>query len=85
MEVAQPFAGRKEVVCSSTPAGLIAMSVHLGPYDRLPEAGRFVGVHSAGLRADWEVLEVYRHWYDDPSKFRTDVHYLVQSIDLSTD
>src|SRR5882724_10163235 len=38
VEVAQPFAGSEEVVCSSTPAGLVAMAVHLGPYDRPPEA-----------------------------------------------
>jgi len=38
-------------------------------------------VHSARLRADWEV---YGHWHDDPSKLRTDVYYLVQSVDEST-
>src|ERR1700693_5709818 len=38
VEVSQPFAGNDRVVCSSTPAGLVATAAHLGPYNRLGEA-----------------------------------------------
>src|SRR5712691_8238825 len=42
VEVAQPFAGNDRVVCSSTPAGLVATTAHLGPYNRLGEAHKAV-------------------------------------------
>src|ERR1700693_4851403 len=38
VEVAHPFAGNERVLCSSTPAGLVATAAHLGPYDRLGAA-----------------------------------------------
>jgi len=71
VEVAQPFAGSEEVVCSSTPAGLVAMAVHLGPYDRLPEAHvairRWYTAHGYVLIG--RCWEVYGHWHDDPRSF----------------
>jgi effector-binding domain-containing protein len=81
VEVDQPFAGDGRVVCSNTPAGMVATAVHMGPYDRLG------GAHAAIVRwcsenghvpagPNWEV---YGHWEDDPSKLRTDVFYLLQT------
>ena len=80
VEVFQPFSGDGQVVCSSTPAGMVATTTHLGPYNRLGEA------HAAILKwcsdrghalagPNWEV---YGHWTDDPSQLRTDVFYLLQ-------
>jgi effector-binding domain-containing protein len=82
VEVFQPFAGNDRVSCSSTPAGMVATTAHLGPYNRLYEA------HGAILRwcsdqghalagPNWEV---YGHWDDDPSQLRTDVFYLLQDV-----
>ena len=80
VEVFQPFAGNDRVVCSSTPAGMVATATHLGPYDRLGEAHAAIrqwcsdqGHALAG--PNWEV---YDHWNDDPSQLRTDVFYLLQ-------
>jgi len=80
VEVFQPFSGDGQVVCSSTPAGMVATTAHLGPYDRLGEAHAAIlkwcsdrGHALVGL--NWEV---YGHWSDDPSQLRTDVFYLLQ-------
>ncbi|HZY88133.1 MAG TPA: GyrI-like domain-containing protein [Gemmataceae bacterium] len=80
VEVTQPFAGDGEVICSSTPAGLVATAAHLGPYDRLGEAHtavrRWCAGHGHALAGPcWEL---YGHWDDDPAKLRTDVFYLLQ-------
>jgi effector-binding domain-containing protein len=81
VEVSQPFAGNDQVVCSSTPAGLVATTAHLGPYHRLGEAHAAIckwceenGHALAG--PNWEV---YGHWDDDPAKLRTDVFYLLRA------
>jgi effector-binding domain-containing protein len=80
-EMDQPFTGNDRVVCSSTPAGLVATTVHLGPYHLLG------GAHDAILKwcaANGHTLagpswEVYGHWTDDPAQLRTDVFYLLQA------
>ena len=38
VEVTHQFTGDGEVVCSATPAGTVATTVHVGPYDRLGDA-----------------------------------------------
>jgi effector-binding domain-containing protein len=80
-EVAQPFTGNDRVVCSSTPAGLVATTAHLGPYHLLGEAHAAIckwcseqGYTFAG--PNWEV---YGHWEEDPAKLRTDVYYLLKA------
>jgi effector-binding domain-containing protein len=82
-EVAQPFDGNERVFCSSTPAGRVAMTTHLGPYNRLGEAHdaihRWCAANGHALAGpSWEV---YGHWVDDPAKLRTDVFYLLQGAD----
>jgi effector-binding domain-containing protein len=80
VEVFQPFAGNDRVVCSSTPAGMVATAEHIGPYERLGEAHtaihKWAKAHSQALaRPCWEV---YGHRNDDPAKLRTDVYYFLQ-------
>jgi effector-binding domain-containing protein len=79
-EVFQPFAGNGRVVCSSTPAGLVATAAHLGPYARLGEAHAAIHRWCAenGHTLAGPSWEVYGHWDDDPAKLRTDVFYLLQ-------
>ena len=36
VELHEPFADRADVVCSATPAGLVATAAHFGPYQGLP-------------------------------------------------
>jgi effector-binding domain-containing protein len=83
--VDQPFTGNERVVCSSTPAGLVAMTEHVGPYDRLDGAHKAIrdwcaahGQSSAG--PNWEI---YGHWNDDPNQLITEVYYLLQGGDKS--
>ena len=78
-EVQAPFTGDGNVVCSATPAGLVATTIHMGSYGRLNEAH--------GAIRDWCIAngrkhggtnwEIYGHWSDDPAQVRTDVFYLL--------
>jgi effector-binding domain-containing protein len=80
VEVFQPFVGNDRVICSSTPAGMVATAAHIGPYNRLGETHdaihKWCKQHSHELiRPCWEV---YGHWNDDPAQLRTDVFYLLK-------
>jgi len=86
VELEAPFAGHGEVVGSTLPAGLVAKTVHFGPYNQLHGAHQAIrdwcanhGYAPAG--PNWEV---YGHWEDawnsDPSKIRTDVFYLLRPV-----
>jgi effector-binding domain-containing protein len=80
VEVLQPFTSNQRVVCSSTPAGLVATTAHFGPYSRLGDAHHAVqkwcSDHSyTPAGPSWEV---YGHWTDDESQLRTDVFWLLQ-------
>jgi effector-binding domain-containing protein len=83
VELANPAAVSGELVSSSTPAGMVAMTTHFGPYQLLGNAHRAIrdwcaaGGH-AMAGPNWEF---YGHWIDewnrDPSKIRTDIYYLL--------
>jgi effector-binding domain-containing protein len=72
-----------ELVSSSTPAGTVATTTHLGPYQLLGSAHRAVVDWCTGQNyklagPNWEI---YGHWIDewnrDSAKIRTDVFYLL--------
>jgi effector-binding domain-containing protein len=72
--------GDGDVFASMTPAGLVATTEHVGPYDRLGDAHaairdwcRHQGHAVAG--PNWEI---YGHWIDDHAQPRTDVFYLLK-------
>ena len=79
-QVLAPFTSTSDVVCSTTPGGMVATATHVGPHYRLHET------HNA-IR-DWcrennrtmagPNWEVYGHWSDDPDQLQTDVFYLLQ-------
>jgi effector-binding domain-containing protein len=84
VEVAAQFEEAEGVVRSATPAALVASVTSLGPYERL---GLAHGAVHAWCRANGHRLagpnwEVYGHWLPegntDPTRIRTDVHYLVR-------
>jgi len=80
VEVSQPFPGNDHIVASCTPAGLVATTAHIGPYNRLGDAydalHRWVKANGYTLAGpSWEV---YGHWEDDPAKLRTDLYLLLQ-------
>lgn len=80
VKITAPFESAAEVICSATPGGRVATTVHIGPYEKLAEA------HSA-LR-NWckdnshscagPVWEIYGHWNDNPDQLQTDVFYLLK-------
>ncbi len=85
VEMDGPFAGHGDVVASATPAGLVAVATHYGPYGQLHGAHR--AIHS-WCNANGRTLagpswEVYGHWQDewnrDPTKIRTDIFYLLDA------
>jgi effector-binding domain-containing protein len=75
IEVAEPFEHVRDLVCSQMPRGEVAMTVHWGAYQHLPEAHQAVirwCQANERLRAGprWEV---YSDWHDDPELLRTEV------------
>jgi DNA gyrase inhibitor GyrI len=79
VEVTSHFEPSGEVRATETPAGEVAMAVHVGPYDRLGEAH---GALHAWARDQRRVFagttwEIYGDWNDDPAKLVTTVVYLL--------
>jgi effector-binding domain-containing protein len=83
VELDTPFAGYGEVTGSATPAGLIAVTTHYGPYAQLHEAHEAIRLwcqtnNYTLVGPHWEI---YGHWKDDwnsdPTKIRTDIFYLL--------
>jgi effector-binding domain-containing protein len=80
VEVDAPFASGDRVACSATPSGPVAMVVHRGPYENLPEAHaavrRWCAQHHRAIAGpNWEI---YGDWTEDPDERRTDVFYLLK-------
>jgi effector-binding domain-containing protein len=79
VQVAHPFEPAGNVRCIATPAGEVASTVHIGPYDRLGDAHRAIHAWcSANNRtigpASWEI---YGDWTDDPARLETTIKYLL--------
>jgi hypothetical protein len=83
-EVPEPFTGNERIHCSQLPGGVVATSVHFGPYERLRDAHAAIREWCAkqGRRLSGTCWEIYGHWEEswnnDPSKIRTDVFHLLQ-------
>jgi effector-binding domain-containing protein len=79
VQVAQPFEREGSVQCITTPAGEVARTVHIGPYDRLGEAHDAIhawcAAHNRKIgQASWEI---YGHWNNDPALLETTIKYLL--------
>ena len=83
VELDAPFAGSGDVIGSALPTGMVATTVHFGPYKRLREAHAAVREWCAinGHELAGPNWEIYGHWEDewndDASRIRTDVFYLL--------
>ena len=83
VELEAPCAGFGEVVGSSTLAGLVARTTHLGPYGLLYQAHAAIQrwCKQSGHALAGPSWEIYGHWLDewnsDPSKITTDIFYLL--------
>ena len=77
--VARPFDREGDVQCFETPAGEVAMTVHVGPYDRLPDAHNAIHAWCASnnrriAQASWET---YGDWNSNPALLETTIKYLL--------
>ncbi|HEY6805645.1 MAG TPA: GyrI-like domain-containing protein [Pyrinomonadaceae bacterium] len=83
VELLGPFTETNEVVCSTTPAGLVVSTTHFGPYPKLREANQAIHewARTNGKRFAGPSWEIYGHWLpewnNDPTQIRTDVFYLL--------
>ena len=79
VQVESALPGNGEVVPTTTPGGLVATTVHVGPYDKLGEASsalhEFCSTHDHPIAGP--TWEEYGDWDSDSSKLRTDVSVLV--------
>ena len=80
VEVTSAFEPSGEVRPVQTPAGEVAMAVHVGPYERLKETHDAIHAWAATTRRQignrsWEI---YGDWSDDPSRLETTVVYLLR-------
>jgi effector-binding domain-containing protein len=80
VQVVGHFAATDAVVCSATPAGIVATTYHLGAYGELGRAHKAVRAwcEQNGRALAGPFWEVYGHHTDDPAKLRTDVFYLLK-------
>lgn len=80
VQVAAPFEGNDEVICSSTPAGRAATTLHTGPYDRLGQAHDAImtWAKKEGIALTGRSWEVYGDWHEDPNQLTTEVLYLLK-------
>ncbi|HKQ46419.1 MAG TPA: GyrI-like domain-containing protein [Rhizomicrobium sp.] len=79
VQVAFSFEREGEVHCVKTPAGEVATTVHIGPYDRLRDAHDAIHAWCAAQnrrigRASWEI---YGDWNNDPYLLETTIKYLL--------
>jgi len=63
----------------ATPAGTVATTVYMGPYDRMKPAHEAIRqwAQENGRKFAGPSWEVYGHWSDDPAQLRTDIFYLL--------
>jgi effector-binding domain-containing protein len=79
VQVAGPFEASGRVVPSELPAGRVATTVHVGPYDRLGAAHAAVRAWCAsnGHALTGTRWEIYGDWHEDVSRLETEVSYLI--------
>jgi effector-binding domain-containing protein len=79
VEVVGPFEGDGEVTFRQTPAGQVASTLHVGPYDRLIDAHNAIHAWAAanGRAIGGYSWEIYGHVTDDPATPEVEVVYLL--------
>jgi effector-binding domain-containing protein len=80
VEVTRAFESAGEVYATETPAGMVAVAIHVGPYDRMKET--YDAIHAwreaNGRAFAGKSWEIYGDWSDDPSKLETTIMYLLK-------
>jgi hypothetical protein len=79
VQVPRPFEPLGEIINSETPAGQVALAVHVGAYGKLPGTHDAIHAwcaehHRTIGKQSWEI---YGDWTNDESKLETTVAYLL--------
>jgi len=79
VQVSRQFEPEGNVRCIVTPAGEVARTVHVGPYDRLSDAHNalhaWCAAHNRKIaQASWEI---YGDWNNDSALLETTIKYLL--------
>lgn len=79
VEVVRAFDPVGEVGPATTPAGRVAMAVHVGAYDGLHRAHAAIAAwrEREGATFAGTSWEIYGDWSDDPARLETTVCYLL--------
>jgi effector-binding domain-containing protein len=79
VQVIRPFQDAGEVVCTERPAGEVAMTTHIGGYDKLAAAHEAISSWRAtnGRALGACSWEIYGDWTDNEAKLETQVVYLL--------
>jgi effector-binding domain-containing protein len=79
VEVVRPFERTGEVFLTSTPAGKVAIALHVGPYERLGATHDAIHAWAAvhGVTFAGKSWEVYGDWTEDVTRLETRVEYLL--------
>ena len=80
MPLARPAAGEGEMEPGILPAGPVALGVHTGPYDQLPETNAAIQkwMEANGFRvggAPWESYITDPGEHPDPADWRTEIYW----------
>jgi hypothetical protein len=79
VEVTGAFAGEGEIVFAETPAGQVAWTLHIGPYDQLADANAAIEAWCLANRRSLNGVswEIYGDPSDDPANLEVQVFYLL--------
>lgn len=79
VQVTRSFADENEIKCTQTPAGEVAMTTHVGSYDKLADAHDAIRewLSTTGRASGGCSWEIYGDWTADESKLETHVVYLL--------
>jgi effector-binding domain-containing protein len=80
VQVIRSFRDEGEVVFKETPAGEVAMTTHIGSYDKLAAAHQAIHSWRAATGRGFAACswEIYGDWTDDEAKLETQVVYLLR-------
>jgi effector-binding domain-containing protein len=80
VEVTRAFQPAGDVHATETPAGLVAMAVHVGPYEGMKATHDAIHAWRAANNRTFagKSWETYGDWSDDPGKLETTIMYLLE-------
>ena len=80
VEIVREFETAGEVKPVWTPAGEVAVAVHVGPYDKMHSTHQALHAwmkEKSRSSAGWS-WEIYGDWNEDPAKLETTIMYLLK-------